>query len=95
MTAHAMVGLKEGRGGLNGAYGLEHCNLPVAKCPTPWSRRRAIPHSPLQTFDRIRCKVALARPDVDPRRHVLNQQKPPIDPDVVGHALFDQRLVWW
>ena len=54
-----------------------------------------LPHRPLQTFDRIRCKVPLARPDVDPGRHVLNQQKPPIDPDVVGHALFDQCFGWW
>ena len=50
------------------------------------------PHGLLQALDRLRGKVPLTRLDVDPGRHVFDEQEPPVDLDVVGHGLFDQWL---
>ena len=51
------------------------------------------PHRLLQSLDSLRRKVPLARLDVDPGRHVFDEQEPPVDLDVVGHGLLDQWLV--
>ena len=51
------------------------------------------PHGLLQALDSLRRKVPLARLDVDPGRHVFDEQKLPVDLDVVGHGLLDQWFV--
>ena len=45
------------------------------------------PHGLLQALNRLRGKVTLTRLNFDPSRHVFEEQKLPVDLDVVGRRL--------
>ena len=51
------------------------------------------PHGLPQALGRLWGKVALTRLDVDPGRHVFDEQELSVDLDVVGYCSFDQWIL--